>query len=162
MEQFEFRPPTTAAVLERMGTLSEAGDGWLNLLPGVPEEEVVPPPGGVLSTLFGTARPPVSMCTWMPAASGRRGAGQQSIGILHPRGRRAVAQLVELGVPVPSGWRVSQDNPRRGLIVLPLPGAPLAEVLDWALRAGAALAGVPLTGTWQARVFFPVPPSSTA
>ncbi len=162
VEQFEFRPPTTAVVVDRMRVLSEAGDGWLNLLPGVPEEEAEPARSGVLSTLFGTARPPVSMCTWMPAASGRRGTGEQSIGILHPRGRRAAAQLAELGVPVPSSWRVSQDHARRGLIVHPLPGASPIEVLDWTLRAGAALAGVPLTGTWQARVFLPVPPSPTS
>jgi hypothetical protein len=154
VEQFEFRPPATAAVLARMEELSEARDGWFNLLPGVPEEEVEPAPGGIFSSLFSGTQAPVSMCTWMPAGRGRRPAGQ-SIGILHPRGRFAASQLAALGVPVPSGWRVRQDHARRGLIVLPPGGTPASEVLDWMLRAGAALAVVPLTGTWQARVYLP-------
>ncbi len=155
VEELEFRPPTTAAVLDWMRALSEAHDGWMNLLPGVPEDEVEPPSRGVFSALFGTAQPPVSMCTWMPAGGGRGGTGVQSVGILHPRGRRAAPQLAELGVPVPSGWRVRQDHSRRGLIVHPPAGASTPEVLDWMLRAGTALAVAPLTGTWQARVFLP-------
>ncbi len=144
-----------------MGALSAAHDGWINLLPGVPEEEVEPPSRGVFSALFGTAQPPVTMCTWMPAGGGRGGAGEQTVGILHPRGRHVAAQLAELGVAVPSSWRVGQDHARRGLIVHPLPDASLHEVLDWTLRAGAALAVVPLTGMWQARVFLPKPASTS-
>ena len=154
MEQFEFVPPTTGAVLDRMQLLTQAHDGWINLLPGVPEEEAQRASGGVFSALFGVQQP-VTMCTWMPPGTGRGGTGEQSVGVLHPRGRNAVAQLAELGVPVPSSWRVTQDHARRGLILHPLPGASPAEVLDWALRAGAALAVVPLTGSWQARVFLP-------
>ncbi len=162
VEELEFRPPTAAAVLDRMRVLSEAHDGWINLLPGVPEDEVEPPSRGVFSALFGTAQPPVSMCTWMPAGGGRRGTGEQSLGILHPRGRRAASQLAELGVPVPPGWRVGQDHSRRGLIVRPLAAASASEVLDWMLRAGTALALAPLTGTWQARVFLPRQPSASS
>jgi hypothetical protein len=154
LEQFEFSPPTTAVVLARMEELSEAHDGWFNLLPGVPEDEVEPTSAGVFSSLFSSTQAPVSMCTWMPAGRGSRPAGQ-SIGILHPRGRFAASQLAALGVPVPPGWQVRQDHARRGLIVLPSVGATASEVLDWMLRAGAALAVVPLTGTWQARVYLP-------
>lgn len=144
-----------------MRALAEAHDGWINLLPGVPEEEAERPPRGVFSALFGSAQPPVSMCTWMPAAAGG-GAAEQSVGIMHPRGRHAAAQLAELGVPVPSGWRVSQDHARRGLIVHPPADGSPVEVLDWTLRAGAALAVVPLTGMWQARVFLPRSASASA
>lgn len=156
LEQFDFRPPTTAAVLGLMRILSEAHDGWINLLPGVPEEEVPPPSGGIFSAIFGTTpEAPVSMCTWVPEG-GRRGATVgQTIGILHPRGRFAVRQLGELGVPPPPGWRVRQDHARRGLVLRPSSGAAPLDVLDWTLRAGAALAVVPLTGTWQARVYLP-------
>lgn len=157
MEEFEFLPPTFVAVLDLMRILSEAHDGWINFLPGVPEEEVEPPSGGIFSGLFGTAQAPVSMCTWMSAGSRRGASVGQTIGILHPRGRFATRQLGELGVPPPPGWRVRQDYARRGLIVHPSPGAGAFDVLDWTLRAGAALAVVPLTGTWQARVYLPRP-----
>jgi hypothetical protein len=155
LEQLEFRPPVTAAVLERMRVLSDAHDGWINFLPGVPEEEVEPPSRGIFSTLFGSVQAPVSMCTWVPAGRGRTGSGEQTVGVLHPRGRYAVAQLGRLGVPVPSGWRVGQDHARRGLIVHPGPAVPPPDVLEWMLRAGAALTAVPLTGTWQAHVYLP-------
>ncbi|MGH9092917.1 MAG: hypothetical protein ACRDZR_16295, partial [Acidimicrobiales bacterium] len=92
---------------------------------------------------------------WMPARHGRRARGV-TLGIMHQRGRRAVAQLEAVGIPLPEGWRVRQDHNRRGLIVLPPEWAPHAEVLAWALRAGAALAAAPLTGSWQARVYEPL------
>jgi hypothetical protein len=152
MEQLEFVPGATAQVVARMRALSVACDGWINLLPGVPDDAIDPPQRGVLSALFTAPIAPVSMCTWVPAP-GRR--GDERIGILHPRGRHAVSQLAELGVPVPQGWRVSQDHVRHGLIVHPYPGSTATDVLDWMLRAGAALALAPLTGTWQARVYLP-------
>lgn len=156
-EQFEFRPPTTAAVLERMRVLSAAGDGWINLLPGIPEEEEeAQPRAGIFSAIFGAAQPPVTMCTWIPRHTGRGRAADQSVGILHPRGRHVAAQLAELGVPVPPGWRIGQDHPRRGLIVHPAPAAGAADVLGWTLRAGTVLAALPLTGMWQARVYLPL------
>jgi hypothetical protein len=139
-----------------MRILEDARDGWINLLPGVPEDEVEAVPRGIFSAFFGNAQAPVSMCTWMPAGSARARAGEQTVGVLHPRGRYAVSQLDRLGVPVPSGWRVSQDHARRGLILHPGPAARAPDVLEWMLRAGAALAVVPLTGAWQARVHSPL------
>ncbi len=162
METIEFDPGTTDAVVARMEELASAGDGWINVLPGVPEEEVEEPPRGVFTALFGTAQPPVSMGTWVPAGGGRRDSGAETVGFMHPRGRRAVNQLASAGVMVPAGWRVGQDHPRRGLIVRPPSGTPHAEVLSWVLRAGAALAVVPLTGRWQARVYLPKPRSTTS
>lgn len=155
VEQLVFRPDAVAPVLEWMDRLAQAHDGWINLLPGVPEEEVEQPSGGPFSALFGTAQPPVSMCTWMPARLQSSGNGEETVGIMHPKGGNAASQLAAMGVAVPSTWRVRQDHVRRGLIVHPLQGSSHAEVLDWALRAGAALTLVPLTGSWQARIFLP-------
>lgn len=162
METIDFDPPDAASVVTRMDELAAAGDGWINLMPGVPEEEADEPSGGVLSVLFGTAQPPVSMGTWMPAGARRRGDGEETVGFMHPRGRGAVDQLASAGVLLPAGWRVRQDHARRGLIVHPAPGTPHADVLSWSLRAGAALAVVPLTGRWQARVYLPRPRSTTS
>lgn len=134
-----------------MRRLATARDGWINFLPGVPEEAVDAPSGGVFAALFGSAQPPVSMCTWMPAHGGRG----QTVGVMHPRGRAALSQLSSMGVTLPPGWQVGQDHGRRGLVLRPPQATPLDAVLDWLLRAGAALAMVPLTGTWQARVYLP-------
>lgn len=154
LEELEFRPPATADVLRHMDALSAARDGWINLLPGVPGEAAELPPRGIFSGLFGSPELPVSMCTWMPR--GARGSpASQTVGILHPRGRGAAAQLSELGVPVPAGWLVRQDHGKRGLIVHPAQDASCADVLHWTLRAGEVLALMPLTGAWQARVYLP-------
>lgn len=134
--------------------ISASGDGWVNLLPGVPSEVLDDQPRPtILSALFGATQPPVTMCTWMPP---RPGGSEVTVGILHPHGRRAAAQLAAEGVPVPGGWRVRQDNGRRGLIVAAPAATPHDQVLDWTLAAGAALARVPLTGRWQARVYLPL------
>lgn len=151
VEEIEFVPPDVDAVLARMAKLSDAGDGWINLLPGVPEEEVEEPPRSVFTALFGTPEPPVSMCTWVPGRNGEA----PTVGISHPRGRLAARQLAALGVPVPDQWRVRQDHGRRGLVVRPPSGIPHADVLDWMLRAGRALAVMPLTASWLARVHLP-------
>lgn len=53
---------------------------------------------------------------------------------------------------MPEGWRVVQDNPRRGLVVQVPETAAHTTVLDWLLRAAAELTTVDLTGTWRARI----------
>jgi hypothetical protein len=156
MEELEFDPTATGAVVERMARLAGAEDGWVNLLPGVVDDEADDPlRPSALSSLLGSAQSSVTMGTWMPARHGRR-ARDVTLGIMHPRGRRAVAQLAGVGIPLPEGWRVRQDHNRRGLIVLPPESAPHADVLAWALQAGAALSTAPLTGQWQARVYEPL------
>lgn len=159
VESVEFDPSDAGAVVARMDELAAAGDGWINLLPGVPEEEADEPPRGVFSALFGAPQAPVSMGTWMPAG-GRR--PEETLGFMHPRGRGAAEQLATAGVGVPAGWQIRQDHPRRGLILRPSPGTSHAELLRWALQAGAQLSVVPLTGRWQARVYLPRPRSTTS
>jgi len=157
MEQIEFDSGTQGRVVASMEKLARAGDGWINLLPGVEEEDVGEPRQvSVFSALFGTAQAPVTMTTWMPPRGGRGGSTEVNLGIMHPKGRHAVEQLRSEGVEVPAGWRVRQDHPRRGLIVLVPVSAPHKMVLDWALRAGSALTAVELTGSWQARVYLPM------
>lgn len=151
VEAVEFTPPDVGAVVEWMAVLSSAGDGWVNLLPGVPEDAVEEPPRTVFTAIFGSARPPVTMCTWMPARHGQ----PPTVGVSHPGDGRAVPQLVAAGIPLPHGWRLRQDHVRRGLVAETAPDADPAGVLDWLLRAGELLARVPLTGTWQARVHLP-------
>jgi hypothetical protein len=158
IEEIEFEPAEASAVLEWMARLASAGDGWINLLPGVPDEEVAEESRSVFAALFGKALPPVSMCTWVPSRRDGRGHPEQTVGIMHPKGRHAVAQLASTGVEIPAGWRTSQDHVRRGLIVHPTLTAPHPSVLAWSLRAGAALTVVPLTGRWKARVYLPKEP----
>jgi hypothetical protein len=162
IDTFEFHPDGPASVLDIMERLASAHDGWINFLPGVRDEDV-PEPGraGMFGGVFGTPQAPVSMATWIPAKKPRPNA-EATVGIMHPRGRRSIAQLTELGRPLPAGWRVRQDHARRGLIVLVPSSVPAAQVLDWTLEAAAALSIVALTGMFEARVYQPVARSSSA
>jgi len=155
IDTFEFDPSDASRVTEAMEHLAGANDGWINLLPGV-SEEGVPEHGraGIFGGVFGSPQAPVAMGTWIPAKKSRPNA-VATIGILHPRGRRAVSQLAALGVALPSGWQVRQDHARRGLIVRVPASERQGAVLDWALAAGTTLSMVPLTGMWEARVYQP-------
>ena len=156
IDRCEFTSADTGRITGYLRHLTEAGQGWINLLPGVEldeEEQQTTPPG--LFSLFGTRQPPVTMCTLVPARPTRRSTEGVTIGLLHPTGAKAAARLAEAGVPVPPGWLVRQDHPRRGLVVLASHGAPEAEVVGWALRSGAALCREEMTGQWQAVVYLP-------
>lgn len=151
VEELEFVPPLVEAVLARMDRLAAAGDGWINLLPGVPDEEIEEPIRSPFTAIFGSATPPVTMCTWVPGSRGN----SPTVGISHPRGRFAARQLAELGVPVPGGWDIRQDHGRRGVVLRPPPSTAHAVVLGWMIDAGRVLALVPLTGSWAARIHLP-------
>lgn len=164
VEQFEFTPEDTSRVEDRMARLSEARDGWINLLPGVPESEVREAPHqGPLAGLFGPKTPGVTMVTWMPPSGGRRSREHETLGVMHPIVNRAARVLAQSGVPVPDGWRVRQDHARRGMVLWVAIGTTHADVVGWALRAATALCAEPMTGKWRADVYLPrgatAPPS---
>ncbi|TML65632.1 MAG: hypothetical protein E6G17_00150 [Actinobacteria bacterium] len=145
-EVVEFSRDSPAAVVAHMVEMSGGRNGWINLEPEVHEEDDAPESGGLFGFLSSQG-PPVPLCTWSP--SDRR----VSIGVQHPAGPRAAGRLAELGHPVPAGWYVSQDHPRRGLVVEVPADEPPERVLDWLLAAGELLSRVPVTGRWHAAVF---------
>jgi hypothetical protein len=156
VDTFEFTPPAIDRVTGYLRHLTEAGQGWINLLPGVEldeDERQTMPPG--LFSLFSNRQPPVTMCTLMPARPSRRAFDGVTVGVLHPTGGKAVARLAEAGVVVPEGWLLRQDHPRRGLVLLTRHGTPEVDVISWALRAGTALCRKEMTGDWQAVVYLP-------
>jgi hypothetical protein len=156
VDTFEFTPPAFERVTGYLHHLTEAGQGWINLLPGVEVDDdgsQTVPPG--LFSLFSVRQPPVTMCTLMPARPARRVTDGVTVGLMHPTGVKAVARLAEAGVALPQGWLVRQDHARRGLVVLAPHGAPEAEIIGWALRAGQALCRKEMTGEWQAVVYLP-------
>lgn len=151
VEAFTFRPDAPDVVVAQMDRLALAHQGWINLNPGAREEDVPPPSMGLGTLLTGTVHE-VPVCTWAPGKLGRKGIERDSVGIQHNTGTKAVARLATLGVPIPAGWRWTQDHPRRGLVVRVPAEVPHAEQLAWLLDAGTAFSTVPLTGEWEARV----------
>lgn len=151
----EFTPPDYERVAGELDRLREAGNGWINLLPGVPEGAVdVDPPTGLFA-FFGNRQLPVTMATVMPARAERRDNEGMSVGIMHPTGPKAVGRLAEAGVTVPDGWVVRQDHARRGLVLGTSPHATPADVVAWCVEAGTALCMADMTGEWRAVVYLP-------
>ncbi|HMK63838.1 MAG TPA: hypothetical protein VK386_09485 [Acidimicrobiales bacterium] len=150
--EFEFRPEDPGVVLAHMDRLGEAHRGWVNLQPGIREEDAPEPPTP-LGLIFSSAVHEVPVCTWVAGRVGRHGPEPDSLGIQHATGPKLVARLASLDLALPEGWRWVQDHPRRGLVVRTPPGTDHQSQLRWLLSAGTALSGIPLTGDWRALVY---------
>jgi hypothetical protein len=150
----EFTPPDVDGVGHELGALREAGEGWLNLMPGIAGDVDINPPAGLFS-FFGARQAPVTMATVMPTRADKRKVEGMSVGLMHPTGAKAVARLAEAGVVVPEGWVVRQDHARRGLLLRTAPDADPAAIVTWCVQAGTALCLVDMTGQWQAVVYLP-------
>lgn len=115
--------------------------GWVNMQPGVGEEDL-PPAGGNLFGLFAARGPVVPLCTWHP--------GERAAGVQHATGPKLASRI-----EVPLRWRVIQDHPRRGLVVrVPVDVADI-EVLRWLVEVGTRLCPIPTTGRWLAELHAP-------
>jgi hypothetical protein len=151
----EFRPPDVAGVADSLAKLRQAGNGWINLMPGIDEEAAEPEPQAGLFAFFGNRAPPVTMATIMPPKQGRRAGEGVTVGLMHPTGAKALARLAAQGIALPEGWVVRQDHARRGLLVRAPSEADDAAVLTWAIDAGTALCRADMTGQWRAVVYLP-------
>lgn len=132
-----------------MSTLAASGRGWVNLLPEIPEDVPVPSTPSALA-VFSKRGPVVPLGTWTAPTPARNGAtAPAEIGIQHGAARRAADALADTPGSVPDGWNVLSDNPRRGIVVRPPDGTPLADQARWLLDALAAICIPPRTGRFQ-------------
>jgi hypothetical protein len=146
----DFVPTDAGEVVAAMAALTAAQHGWITLSPGIRPEDA-PPPKSVIGQLFSGSGPPVPVCTWVAPQPGQK-PPHAELGILHQSGPKAIRTLDQAGIDLRERWVVLSDHPRRGLVIGVHPDSAHSDVLDWLLRAGAALTRVPLTGTWQAAV----------
>jgi len=150
-EELEFAAADDAELLGHMGTLSGLGTGWINIEPVI-DEEYEPAPPGPFAFLGGSTHT-VTTATWRPGRIQADGSAKPTtIGLQHAAGTHVARRLRELGLPLPAGWRITQDHPRRGLVVSVPPDADHGEVLRWLLEASTATCAVPTTGRWRAAV----------
>lgn len=153
MRQQEFRgddrddrQPIVAAMVELAAL---PGTGWINFDAGV-DTDVPVPSRSLIGNVLAARGPDLPHCSWVPQPN-----APTSIGIQYASGARAVARLADAGMPLPAGWRMMQDHPRRGLVLaVPASASPddHDEVLVWLLRAGRQLSTVPLNGYWLATI----------
>lgn len=146
-----FARTETASILERMRAMTEARRGWINFEPDVQADVEVPGVG--LFSFISARGPVVPLCTWAAEGWVRNRRRPPSLGVQHGTGTRATSRLADRGLALPGGWRVSQDHPRRGLVVEVLPTEEVQTMLEWLLRAGQLLSWSPPTGQWSAAVY---------
>ena len=106
-----FRVDDTDAAVRAMDDLAAAHRGWINLLPAVPADEEPPPPSPLVA-VFSSDIHVVPVCTWVAGKAGRHGVRPDSVGVQHATGPKAIRRLASVGVPLPDGWRWTQDHPR--------------------------------------------------
>ncbi|MHB1712055.1 MAG: hypothetical protein ACYCV7_11735 [Acidimicrobiales bacterium] len=157
-DELEFAVGELAMLWPRAAALRASGAGWVNLQPVIRQEDEPPPPG--MFAIFGGSTHQVPLATWVP---GKRSPGgttkPTTVGLQHGAGPRVARKLGVLGLPLPDGWKVTQDHPRRGLVAELSTGCNDEEAIDWLVRAGTALCVVPSTGRWRAS-FYPGRPQA--
>ncbi len=154
--ELEFLAHDDPELLGEMARVQAGGTGWINVEPVI-EEEHEPPPPGPFAFLGGSTHH-VPVVTWMPGrAQGDGPAKPTTVGLQHASGPRVAWRLRDLGLPVPEGWRVTQDHPRRGMVATVPVTADNREVIDWLLRAAMAVCQVQSTGRWLASIHAGLP-----
>ena len=154
--EFEFTEHDDPGCWPAMAEVAARGTGWINVMPVI-EEEHEPPPPGPFAFLGGSTHH-VPTVTWMPGKRGADGTAQPTtVGLQHASGPRVAWRLRDLGSPLPEGWRVTQDHPRRGLVAQVPADADSRMVIGWLLRAATLVCEVPSTGRWTASVHAGLP-----
>jgi hypothetical protein len=152
-ELIDFDPSAPEAVVARMRELAQRRDGWVNLQPAVDEADVPQTSVGLLGWISAKG-PAVPEATWVPGEKRRNGVAMpDSIGLQHRGGPRARATLAEAGAPIPAGWKVLSDHPKRGLVIELPDGTDPKEVVDWLTLAARVLSPIDLPSQWLAAVF---------
>ena len=148
---FGFVAHDDAELLAQMSMVQAGGTGWINIEPVIDDDHRPPEPGPF--AFLGGSTHQVPVVTWMP---GRHQPGRPTrpttVGLQHASGPRVAWRLRDLGLPVPDGWRVTQDHPRRGLVAKVPAGDPDEPALAWLIRAATVVCAVPTTGRWAASV----------
>jgi hypothetical protein len=154
--EFEFVAHDDPELLAAMEQVAARGTGWINVAPVI-EQEHEPPPPGPFAFLGGSTHQ-VPTVTWMPGKHLADGSIRPTtVGLQHAAGPHLAWKLGELGLPLPDGWRITQDHPRRGLVATVPAAAGHRAAIDWLLRLAAAVCTVPATGRWEASVHAGLP-----
>jgi hypothetical protein len=154
--ELEFVANDDPELLAHMAMVEAGGTGWINVEPVIAEEHEPPQPGPF--AFLGGSTHKVPTVTWMPGKHLPNGAVKPTtVGLQHAAGPRVAWKLRDLGLPLPAGWRITQDHPRRGLVALVPADADNSVVIDWLLRAALVVCTVPATGRWVASIHAGLP-----
>lgn len=162
-ETVAFSSGDTGPVESAMADLEARGSGWINLGPGLRDDQIdrLPAPSA-LGRWFSGRGPVVPMATWTPAvpgSDGSRPSGKKPtpavVGVAHGAGPKALDRLRDAGLDLPEGWRKVQDHAKRGIVAEVVPGAGRAEVAAWLVSACWSLCPIEIDDEWLAEIHRP-------
>ncbi len=151
VREIEFRAGDVSTVAEAMDELKSKGKGWVNIGPGLTEEQIagLPRPSS-LGQWFSGRGPAIPMGTWTP--SKKRPA---MLGLEHGTGPKALDRLKGAGILLPAESRKVQDHAKTGIVLEVGDGVSSAELVTWVLTAGKALCPIEIDDHWVAQVHTP-------
>ena len=157
VETIAFGSADVTPVAREMEGLAGRGDGsgWINIGPGLRDDQIdsLPQPTA-LGRWFSGRGPVVPMATWTPPRKAASEA-QPTVGVEHGAGPKALDRLRDAGAPLPTGWRKVQDHAKHGIVVHPPLEAPHSEVLRWLLSVCWALCPIEIEDNWLAEIHRP-------
>ncbi|HEV3281788.1 MAG TPA: hypothetical protein VG032_09315 [Acidimicrobiales bacterium] len=149
--ELEFVAHDDPSLLTHMRKVAADRTGWINVKPIIDEEHTPAGPGPF--AFLGGSTHKVPTVTWMPGRQAANGAKKPTtVGIQHAAGTHLAWKLRDIGMPLPDGWRVTQDHPRRGLVAQVPADADDEAVMHWLLSAATFASAVPTTGRWTASI----------
>ena len=159
-ETIAFDSAGTGSVEAAMASLDATGDGrgWINIGPGLRDDQITRlGEPTMMSRWFSGRGPVVPMATWTPAVTGKSGKKPASavIGVAHGAGPKALGQLRDAGLDLPTGWRKVQDHAKRGIVAEVAPGAGYEGVVRWLVSACWSLCPIEIDDRWLAEVHRP-------
>lgn len=148
----EFTLAERGPVLDLMRELAARRHGWVNIQPLVEADQLPAPTGGIVLGWLTGGLPPLPVGTWIAPRVRRGQVRPGSLGLAHNANAKVARRLVEAGLAAPAGWRMVQDNARRGLVVEIPADTEVATILDWLLRAMVTLSTIDTGDEYRATV----------
>ena len=148
----EFTLTDRGAVVDLMRELAARRHGWVNVQPLVEPDRMPAPTGGIVLGWITGGLPPLPIGTWIAPRVRRGQLRPGSVGLAHNANAKVARRLVEAGLAAPEGWKMVQDNARRGLVCEVPADTDVAFVLDWVLRAMVELSPVDTGDEYRATV----------
>ncbi len=142
VHHFSFDDPQ--GLLELVKERIAAESGWINVVPDIHKDVPIPATPTALA-VFSKRGPVVPLGTWVVAKLSGRTRLPNQLGIQHGIGSAAKKRLSE-SVGLDPTWRVTQDHPRRGLVVELPPDQTLDKAAEWLLASLDELCIPPHTG----------------